>query len=263
MRLKDKIAIVTGGAHGIGHAIARRYVAEGARVTIADVDAEAGAGGRAHPRPGPIRPHRCRRCAGGRARGRGNLPRVRRRRHPGQQCRHHSRRRFPHAGGSRLRPRAAGEPQGRVSRRPGRRPAHGGAGRGRQAGGQHHQHELDQCRGGDRQPDALLRIEGRHRPAHQGDGAGARAPRHPRQRHRAGLDHDRHPQGGGHRPRRQAQDPGAHAARAHRRARRDRVDRGLPRVAGRQLHHRRDHLCRRRPARAQLHRCRSRTKRLE
>ena len=90
-------------------------------------------GGRARPRPGPIRPHRCRRCAGRRARGRGNLPRVRRRRHPGQQCRHHSRRRFPHAGGSRFRPRAAGEPQGRVSRRPGRRPAHGGAGRGRQA----------------------------------------------------------------------------------------------------------------------------------
>ena len=42
MRLKDKIAIVTGGAHGIGHAIARRFVAEGARVTIADVDAGAG-----------------------------------------------------------------------------------------------------------------------------------------------------------------------------------------------------------------------------
>src|SRR4029079_13671308 len=42
MRLKDKIAIVTGGAHGIGHAIARRYVAEGARVTLADVDAAAG-----------------------------------------------------------------------------------------------------------------------------------------------------------------------------------------------------------------------------
>ena len=43
MRLKDKIAIVTGGAHGIGRAVARRYIAEGARVTIADVDAEAGA----------------------------------------------------------------------------------------------------------------------------------------------------------------------------------------------------------------------------
>src|SRR5262245_45992400 len=40
MRLKDKVAIVTGAAHGIGLAIARHYVAEGARVTI--VDAAAG-----------------------------------------------------------------------------------------------------------------------------------------------------------------------------------------------------------------------------
>ena len=42
MRLKDKVAIVTGGAHGIGLATARRYVAEGARVVIADIDAAAG-----------------------------------------------------------------------------------------------------------------------------------------------------------------------------------------------------------------------------
>jgi len=28
MKLKDKVAIVTGGANGIGYAIARRYVAE-------------------------------------------------------------------------------------------------------------------------------------------------------------------------------------------------------------------------------------------
>jgi glucose 1-dehydrogenase len=42
MKLKDKVAIVTGGAHGIGLAIAKRYVAEGARVAIADVDAAAG-----------------------------------------------------------------------------------------------------------------------------------------------------------------------------------------------------------------------------
>ena len=42
MRLKDKVAIVTGAAHGIGLAIARHFVAEGARVTLADVDATAG-----------------------------------------------------------------------------------------------------------------------------------------------------------------------------------------------------------------------------
>src|SRR3984957_6176249 len=38
MRLKDKIAIVTGGARGIGEAIVRAYVAEGAKVVIADVE---------------------------------------------------------------------------------------------------------------------------------------------------------------------------------------------------------------------------------
>ena len=42
MRLADKVAIVTGGARGIGLAIAKRYVAEGARVVIADVDVVAG-----------------------------------------------------------------------------------------------------------------------------------------------------------------------------------------------------------------------------
>ena len=43
MRLENKVAIVTGGARGIGLAIARRFVAEGARVTIADIDRAAGA----------------------------------------------------------------------------------------------------------------------------------------------------------------------------------------------------------------------------
>jgi NAD(P)-dependent dehydrogenase (short-subunit alcohol dehydrogenase family) len=37
MRLKDKTAIVTGGAAGIGFAYARRFLAEGARVVVADV----------------------------------------------------------------------------------------------------------------------------------------------------------------------------------------------------------------------------------
>ncbi|MCC6193277.1 MAG: 3-hydroxybutyrate dehydrogenase [Burkholderiales bacterium] len=39
MKLKDKVAIVTGAASGLGRAIAQRYVAEGAKVVIADLDA--------------------------------------------------------------------------------------------------------------------------------------------------------------------------------------------------------------------------------
>jgi 3alpha(or 20beta)-hydroxysteroid dehydrogenase len=42
-RLTDKVAIVTGGAQGQGDAIVRAFVAEGARVVIADVAKEPGA----------------------------------------------------------------------------------------------------------------------------------------------------------------------------------------------------------------------------
>jgi len=42
MRLKDKIALITGGAAGIGYATTRRFIEEGARVVICDVNQKAG-----------------------------------------------------------------------------------------------------------------------------------------------------------------------------------------------------------------------------
>ena len=42
MRLQNKAAIVTGAASGIGHAIAARFVAEGASVLAVDWNRDAG-----------------------------------------------------------------------------------------------------------------------------------------------------------------------------------------------------------------------------
>ncbi len=40
MRLKDQVAIVTGAASGFGAEIARQYVAQGAKVAVADINGE-------------------------------------------------------------------------------------------------------------------------------------------------------------------------------------------------------------------------------
>lgn len=42
MALENKVAIITGGAQGIGHAIAERFLREKAKVIIADIDDKAG-----------------------------------------------------------------------------------------------------------------------------------------------------------------------------------------------------------------------------
>ena len=41
MRLKDKVAIITGSARGIGQATALKFAAEGAKVVVCDLDRKA------------------------------------------------------------------------------------------------------------------------------------------------------------------------------------------------------------------------------
>ena len=48
-KLDGKVAVVTGAAHGIGRATARRFGQEGATVVIADIDRELGPRDRSDP----------------------------------------------------------------------------------------------------------------------------------------------------------------------------------------------------------------------
>jgi NAD(P)-dependent dehydrogenase (short-subunit alcohol dehydrogenase family) len=40
MRFKDKVVVITGGAGGVGQALARLFAAEGARLMISDINAD-------------------------------------------------------------------------------------------------------------------------------------------------------------------------------------------------------------------------------
>ena len=42
VRLKDKVAIITGGASGMGEAHVRLFIEEGAKVVFTDINAEKG-----------------------------------------------------------------------------------------------------------------------------------------------------------------------------------------------------------------------------
>ena len=88
MKLKDKVALITGGARGIGRAIAERYVEEGASVVVADLLIDEAKQDRARDRCQQARSqstsasgHRSRRWRRSRRRKR------RRSRHPGQRRR--------------------------------------------------------------------------------------------------------------------------------------------------------------------------------
>ena len=51
LKLQDKVAILTGAASGIGEAVAKRYLDEGAKVVVVDVKDDGELGDSVSPRP--------------------------------------------------------------------------------------------------------------------------------------------------------------------------------------------------------------------
>jgi NAD(P)-dependent dehydrogenase (short-subunit alcohol dehydrogenase family) len=68
MRLQDKVAIVTGGAHGMGEAEARLFARERAKVVVADI-LGGDAGSRPRSAPAAARPWPRRSTSPGRRNG--------------------------------------------------------------------------------------------------------------------------------------------------------------------------------------------------
>ena len=146
MRLRDKVAIVTGGAKGIGLAIARRFAGDGVRVVVADVDEvcrQPRRGGGRGARRGALRALRRGRC---RLTWRTSSPRqsagLRRDRRAGEQCRHGARRGFPRSSAGGFGRRAVRQPAGAFLVGAGRGAADGRAGQGRRSARRDRQHEL-------------------------------------------------------------------------------------------------------------------------
>ncbi len=180
--LKDKGAVVTGAASGIGKAIATAFIEAGASVLLCDLNAkalEAAASELGHRALGRVTDvsdesqvegamrfaRRCVRLAGYRRQLRG-------------LWRHYAAHR---ADRREVEIRPGRDARRRLLRREARRPADARAGTRRR----HHQHLVGERTAGGRRASGLLRGEGRRRHAHALRRLGARRSRHPCRRHRA------------------------------------------------------------------------------